>query len=75
MVNFKSIYFELPIVEYRAYRAFASNQSSSVVFQFFVGADIPYDDQVERPIGGDPASLQTVYSLGLRMIFDWRYYW
>ncbi len=75
VVNFKSIYFELPIVEYRPYRAFASNQSSSLVFQFFVGADIPYDDKVERPIGGAPASLVTVYSLGLRMIFDWRYYW
>jgi hypothetical protein len=40
-----------------------------------VAADIPYDASVERPLNAAPASLQTVYSLGLRMIFDWRYYW
>ncbi|MBL8539708.1 MAG: hypothetical protein JNK68_04985, partial [Betaproteobacteria bacterium] len=75
VVNFKSIYVELPLVEYRPYRSFSSNQSSELMFQFFVAADFPYDSKVERPIGGSPADLQTVYSLGLRMLFDWRYYW
>ncbi len=75
IVNYKSIYFELPIVEYRPYRAFSSHQSSEVVFQLFAGIDIPYDSSVERPIGGTPADLQNVYSIGLRMLFDWRYYW
>ncbi len=75
IINYKSIYFELPIVEYRPYRSFSSNQSSEVVFQFFAGIDIPYDYSVERPIGGTPADLQNVYSIGLRMLFDWRYYW
>ncbi|MBL8528814.1 MAG: hypothetical protein JNL68_14090, partial [Burkholderiales bacterium] len=69
------IYFELPIVEYRPYRAFSSNQSSELKFQLFAGIDIPYDSSVERPIGGTPADLQNVYSIGLRMLFDWRYYW
>ena len=45
------------------------------MFQFFSAIDIPYDAAVERPIGGTPANLMTVYSIGLRMIFDWRYYW
>jgi hypothetical protein len=75
IVNYKSIYFELPIVEYRPYRSFAADQSSEVLFQLFAGIDIPYDYSVERPIGGTPADLQNVYSIGLRMLFDWRYYW
>lgn len=75
IINYKSIYFELPIVEYRPYRAFSSNQSSELKFQLFAGIDIPYDSSVERPIGGTPADLQNVYSIGLRMLFDWRYYW
>jgi hypothetical protein len=75
VVNFKSIYLELPFVEYRPFRAFSANQSSELQFQLFGAADIPYDASVERPLNAAPASLQTVYSLGLRMIFDWRYYW
>ena len=75
IINYKSIYFELPIVEYRPYRAFSSHQSSEVLFQLFAGIDIPYDASVERPIGGTPADLRNVYSIGLRMLFDWRYYW
>lgn len=75
IVNYKSLYLELPIVEYRPYRAFSNNQSSSLVFQFFAAMDIPYDAQVERPLNATPADLQTIYSIGLRMTFDWRYYW
>ena len=41
-------YFDLPILEYRPYRAFSANQSSTVVFQLFAGADVPYGDSVGR---------------------------
>ena len=75
VVDYKSIYLDLPILEYRPYRAFSSNQSSSVIFQLFGGADIPYDDSVSYPPDAQPISLDTVYSLGLRMVFDWRYYY
>jgi hypothetical protein len=74
-VNFKSTYFDLPILEYRPYRAFSANQSSSVLFQLFAGADVPYGASVEAPIGAPPPSLRTVWSVGVRMTFDWRYYW
>ena len=74
VVSYKSVFFDLPIVEYRPYRAFSSNQSSSLIFQFFAGADVPYDASVQSPPGAPPVDLRTVYSLGLRMVFDWRYY-
>jgi len=74
VVNYKSVFFDLPILEYRPYRAFASNQSSTLMFQLFAGADVPYGESIESPAGAPPVSLRTVYSLGLRMVFDWRYY-
>ena len=75
IVNFKSTSYELPIFEYRPYRAFSTNQSSSVLFQFYAAADVPRGGSVRYPPGAPPAQLQTVWSLGLRLIFDWRYYY
>ena len=75
VVNFKSTYFDLPIIEYRPYRAFSANQSSTVLFQLFAGADVPSGESVVAPIGAPPPSLHTVWSVGVRMTFDWRYYW
>ena len=74
IVNFKSMYFDLPILEYRPYRAFSANQSSSLLFQLFAGADIPYGASIAGPPGAPTPSLRTVWSIGLRMVFDWRYY-
>jgi len=74
VVDYKSTFFDLPILEYRPYRSFASNQSSSVVFQLFAGADVPNSANVVSPAGAPNVDLRTVYSVGLRMVFDWRYY-
>jgi hypothetical protein len=74
VVNFKSTYFDVPILEYRPYRSFSANQSSSLLFQLFAGADVPHGVSVARPPGAT-ADLSTVWLLGVRMVFDWRYYW
>jgi len=74
IVNFKSTSFDVPILEYRPYRAFSANQSSSLLFQLFVGADIPSGASVAAPPGAPTPNLRTVWSLGLRLVFDWRYY-
>jgi len=74
-VDYKSVYLDLPILEYRPFRAFSSNQSSSVLFQVFASLDYPYDESVASPAGAPPISLDPVYSLGVRMVFDWRYYY
>lgn len=75
VVNYKSVNFDFPILEYRPFRSFATNQSSTLLFQLFAGADSPYGESVEAPPGAPPVELQTVYSVGLRMVFDWRYYY
>jgi len=74
VVNYKSFFLDFPILEYRPYRAFSSNQSSEVVFQLFAGVDFPYGYYVTNPPGAPSVNLDPVYSLGLRMSFDWRYY-
>jgi hypothetical protein len=74
-VVFKSVYYEVPIVEYRPYRSFSANQSSAILFQLFAGADVPYGDKVVAPVGAPSPHLRTLWVVGVRMTFDWRYYW
>lgn len=74
LVNYESTFFDIPILEYRPYRAYSSSQSSTVLFQLFAGIDVPHDEAVAAPQGAPTIDLDTVYSLGVRMAFDWRYY-
>ncbi len=66
----------MPIVEYRPYRSFSSNQSSTLLFQLFAGVDVPsggtviYAQANPAELGLDP-----VWSIGLKFNFDWRYYY
>jgi hypothetical protein len=74
LVTHKSVFVDLPVLEYRPYRAFTSNQSSTVLFQLFVGVDIPYDEQIVLPSIATTGHLDKIYSVGMRLLFDWRYY-
>jgi len=74
IVSFKSTTFELPIAEFRVYRAFSSYQSSSLLFQFYGGVDVPHGEEVDAPVGAPPVDLEKVWFIGLRMTFDWRHY-
>jgi hypothetical protein len=75
MVNFKSISYDLPVFEYRPYHAFSAHQSSSIIFQLFANADVPRSASTAYPQGAATPDLRTVWSLGLRLVFDWRYYY
>lgn len=74
LVAYKSINFDMPILEYRPYRSFSSNQSTALVFQLFAAADVPRAASVVSPAGDPTPDLRTVWSVGLRLVFDWRYY-
>ncbi|HVQ02733.1 MAG TPA: hypothetical protein VMT14_04395, partial [Burkholderiaceae bacterium] len=74
VVDVKSILFDLPILEYRPYRAFDTKQSSAVLIQLYAAADVPKSTTVTYPPGAPGVNLQTVHSIGLRLIFDWRRY-
>jgi hypothetical protein len=74
LVNFKSTQLDFPIVEYRPFRTFSLDQSSSLVIQFNIGVDIPHNETVALPEGIEAPELQPVWYLGFRAAFDWRYY-
>ena len=74
VVEFESTYFEFPILEYRPYRSFDTTQSSALVLQLFGGVDIPNEGSVIYPPGAPGADLERVYSIGVRLTFDWRRY-
>jgi len=75
LVNFKSTLLDFPILEYRPFRTFSLDQSSSLVIQFNFGVDIPHDEQAILPEGIETPELSPVWYFGIRSAFDWRYYW
>ena len=74
LVNFKSTQIDLPLLEYRPFRTFSSDQSSSLILQLNFGVDIPHNESVALPVGLETPDLHPVWYIGLRTAFDWRYY-
>ncbi len=74
VVGLRSIQLEFPVLEYRPFRTFSMNQSSSMVVQVFGGVDIPTKITVIAPAGSPEPSLRNNWFAGLRVAFDWRYY-
>ena len=75
VVDFRSVQFDLPILEYRPYRAFDTKQSSAILIQLYAGAEIPNRTKVTYPPGAPGIKLENIYSIGVRFIFDWRHYY
>lgn len=74
LLNYKSTQLEFPVVEYRPFRTFSLNQSSSLVIQLNFGIDIPHGETVVVPEGIETPELRPVWYIGLRTAFDWRSY-
>jgi len=74
LVALRSLQVELPILEYRPFRSFALDQSSSLVMQFYAGFDTPLHSSVVSPAGAPKPELRTIGLGGIRVVFDWRYY-
>jgi hypothetical protein len=74
VVSCQSTQIEFPVVEYRPFHMFSSNQTASLMVQLFGGVDIPYNVKVVTPEGMSTPSLRAIPTLGLRVVFDWRYY-
>ncbi len=82
IIGLKSIYFDFPVLEYRPFRTFSLDQSSGLVLQLNTGFDVPTGvDVIESFILGTPVDqipqpeLRTLWHVGLRLAFDWRYYY
>jgi len=74
LLTYKSVQLDFPFLEYRPFRTFSLDQSSSLVFQFNFGVDIPYGTSLVAPEGVSVPDLRPVWYIGIRTAFDWRYY-
>ena len=74
LVAIRSMQVELPILEYRPFRTFSLNQSSSLMIQLYTGFDTPLQSSVVFPEGAPKPALRTIGLGGIRVVFDWRYY-
>lgn len=74
LVELKSIQVDFPFLEYRPFRTFSLNQSSSLSIQFHGGFDIPTEWAPISPTGNPSPDLRTTWHLGVRVVFDWRSY-
>jgi hypothetical protein len=75
LITMHSTHFEFPILEYRPVRTFSKRQSASLVMQIYGGFDIPRKVTMIQPPDPDPIQLKTIWSAGIRLAFDWRYYY
>ena len=76
IISYRSTHLEFPVVEYRPFRSFDADQRSSLFIQLFGGVDFPHKvDVLETALGTNTLpELKTVWTLGLRLVFDWRHY-
>ncbi len=74
LVSMRSVQLEFPIVEYRPFHSFSSNQTASLVIQVFGGFDIPGKVKVIAPANQPGPKVKTIWTAGIRLAFDWRYY-
>jgi hypothetical protein len=74
LAEFKSTFIDVPILEFRPFRAFDTSQTAEIMVQVFFGVDIPRGGEVISPAGSPNVPLKSTYSIGIRGIFDWRHY-
>jgi len=74
VISLRSIQMEFPIIEYRPFHMFSSNQTAGLMVQLFGGVDIPYHIRSVTPENMTPPTLRAIPTFGLRVVFDWRYY-
>jgi len=74
LISMYSTQIDFPILEYRPMRTYSSRQSASLVLQINAGFDIPGKMAVSIPANATPPEVKTTWFIGLRLAFDWRYY-
>jgi hypothetical protein len=74
LVAMRSISFDFPIVEYRPFRSFSLDQTSVLALQIVGGFDTPNHATLIAPEGAPLPEVRTIYTIGLRLAFDWRHY-
>ena len=72
--TYRSWQLDVPIVEYRPFRSFATNQALTVALQLGFGVDFPNNAHLTNPPGAPGPDLGISWLIYLRLAFDARYY-
>jgi hypothetical protein len=75
LLSMHSTHIDFPILEYRPVRTFSRRQSASILMQINAGVDIPRKVHMIEPAYSEPMKLKSVWFIGVRLAFDWRYYY
>ena len=73
-ISLRSIRWDLPIVEVRPFRSYATTQAAAVLIQIGTSFDKPTKITVLAPAGAAAPQLKTSTSVYFRLAFDWRQY-
>jgi hypothetical protein len=74
LLSLSTLQLDLPVLEYRPFRSFSSDQSSNLLFQLFSAIDLPLKSSPIAPSNEPSPELRPVWYGGLRLSFDWRHY-
>ena len=72
--TYRSWQMDLPIVEYRPFRTFATNTALTGSLQLGFGFDFPNNAHLVDPPGAPGPDLGTSWFVYLKVAFDGRYY-
>ncbi len=75
LVTVRSTKLDFPLFEYRPIRTFSRKQSASLVIQLHTAVDIPGKVTMVSHPEVEPMKLKPVWMLGIKLGFDWRYYY
>ena len=73
-ISYRSTQIEFPFLEYRPSRSFSTDQSSTLLIQFYGGVDIPHNLISLEADNPSVPKLENIWYLGARVVFDWRHY-
>ncbi len=74
LVDARTIQIEVPIFEWRPFRTFSLDQSSSMIVQVYGAVDVPVYWR-SNSVPPTPLDLPTNVAVGVRGAFDWRFYY
>jgi hypothetical protein len=74
LVAMRSIKIDFPVLEYRPFRTFSTDQSSSLILQLGGAVDFPTVTHAISPVNMSLPDLGPIWTIGIRLVFDWRYY-
>lgn len=74
LIDLRTLRLDFPIFDYRPFRSFSTDQSSSLVLQISGGIEFPVHASTVEPVGAPDPEVKNIWHFGIHLAFDWRGY-